>query len=69
MPRRKNVDAADATTQLAFRLPNGLIARLDQHVARMDRDNPGLTFTRVDAVRSLLTRALDEIEARDKRKG
>lgn len=68
MARRKNADPAEETTQLAFRMPNGLIERLDRHVARMDRDHPGLTFTRADAVRSLLTRALDELDARDKRR-
>ena len=59
----------EPTTQVAFRLPDNLIKRLDRHVARMGSENPGLDFTRVDAVRSLLTRALDEVEARDKRKG
>jgi hypothetical protein len=44
------------------RRPDSLIARLDRHVERMSKENPGLDFTRVDAVRSLLTRALDEIE-------
>ena len=52
----------EPTTQVAFRLPDSLIKRLDQHVARMDADNPGLTFARVDAVRLLLTRALDQVE-------
>jgi hypothetical protein len=39
-----------------------LIARLDRHVERMGQEHPGLDFTRADAVRSLLTRALDQIE-------
>jgi hypothetical protein len=39
-----------------------LIARLDRHVERMSQEHPGLDFTRVDAVRLLLTRALDQIE-------
>jgi hypothetical protein len=54
--------AKEPTTQVAFRLPDSLIARLDRHVERMSQENPGLDFTRVDAVRSLLTRALDQIE-------
>jgi hypothetical protein len=54
--------AKEPTTQVAFRLPDSLITRLDRHVERMSKENPGLDFTRVDAVRSLLTRALDQIE-------
>jgi hypothetical protein len=54
--------AKEPTTQVAFRLPNSLIARLDRHVERMSKEHPGLDFSRADAVRSLLTRALDEIE-------
>ena len=54
--------AKEPTTQVAFRLPDGLIKRLDRHVERMNGENPGLEFSRADAVRSLLTRALDGIE-------
>jgi hypothetical protein len=54
--------AKEPTTQVAFRLPDSLIARLDRHVERMTKEHPGLDFTRADAVRSLLTRALDQIE-------
>lgn len=50
------------TLQVAFRLPEDLIARVDRHVLRMNGDNPGLKFSRADAVRSLLTRALDQID-------
>lgn len=54
--------AKEPTQQVAFRLPDSLIARLDQHVERMSKEHPGLDFSRADAVRSLLTRALDQIE-------
>jgi hypothetical protein len=54
--------AKEPTTQVAFRLPDSLIARLDRHVERMTKEHPGLDFSRADAVRSLLTRALDQIE-------
>lgn len=53
-------------TQLAFRLPDELVERIDEHVKRLGRDNPGLDFTRTDAVRSLLVRALDDVEGSDK---
>lgn len=52
----------EATTQVAFRLPDSLITRLDRHTERMTKENPGLEFSRADAVRSLLTRALDQVE-------
>ncbi len=54
--------AKEPTQQVAFRLPDSLVARLDRHVARMTKEHPGLDFSRADAVRSLLTRALDQIE-------
>jgi hypothetical protein len=38
--------AKEPTTQVAFRLPDSLIARLDRHVERMSKEHPGLDFTR-----------------------
>jgi len=61
--------AKEPTQQVAFRLPDSLVARLDRHVERMTKEHPGLDFSRADAVRSLLTRALDEIEGTDKHRG
>lgn len=59
----------EETTQLAFRLSNRLIERLDRHATRMGKDQPGVTFNRADAVRALLTYALDEIEEKPAKKG
>lgn len=61
--------SSEATTQVAFRLPESLLKRLDRHAERLSQEHPGLTFTRVDALRTLLTRALDEVEAATKRGG
>jgi len=62
--------ASEPTTQVAFRFPDALVERLDRHVERMKAATPGIDFSRADAVRSLLTRALDEVEGVDKaRKG
>jgi len=47
------------TEQVAFRLPKSLIKRLGAYAERMTKDQPGMTFTRTDVVRILLTRALD----------
>lgn len=33
--------AKEPTTQVAFRLPDSLIARLDRHVERMSQEHPG----------------------------
>jgi hypothetical protein len=63
-PREKETK----TTQVALRLPKKLLERLDEHAKRMSAAMPGLTFTRVDAVKSLLTKALDEAEAEAKRR-
>jgi hypothetical protein len=43
-----------------FRLPVDLVARLDERAACLARKTPGLQVTRADALRVLLTRALDE---------
>jgi hypothetical protein len=62
MPRKNQ----EQTVQVAFRLPKSIVTRLEEHAARMARSNPGLTFSRVDAVRVLLTSALAEVEVADK---
>ena len=59
--------AKEPTTQVAFRLPDSLLKRLDRHAERMNAENPGLDFSRADALRSLLTRSLDAIEGAGKR--
>lgn len=50
------------TEQVAFRLPKGLIKRLDAYAAHLEKEQSGMTFTRTDVVRVLLTRALDAEE-------
>lgn len=60
MPRKPS---KEQTIQVAFRLPKSMIDRIDVHAKRLTAANPGLEFVRVDAVRSLLGRALDEVEA------
>ena len=55
-----------ATKQVAFRLDEKLLKRVDAYAKRMGDVAPGVEFTRVDAVRFLLTHALNDLE---KRKG
>lgn len=53
-------EAMADTEQVAFRLPKALVARLDAYAARLADEQPGMSFTRTDVVRVLLTKALDE---------
>lgn len=56
----------ETTTQLAFRLPDSLVARVDAYAKRLNAATPGLDVTRTDAVRALLTQALDRVETKGK---
>lgn len=47
------------TRQVAFRLSDSLIVRLDEYVARLRLEQQGLKVTRADAVRMLLTKGLE----------
>lgn len=57
-----------ATKQVAFRLDEDLLDRVDAYADRMTRETPGVQFSRVDAVRFLLTHALDELDKGSARK-
>ena len=48
-----------------FRVPDELVKRLDKYAGRLRREQPGLRATRADALRMLLTEALDQKEARN----
>lgn len=56
------------TTQVAFRFTVELIDRIDHHVERMRAATPGVEYNRADAVRSLLTTALDAVEKKNKKR-
>lgn len=49
---------AEATTQVAFRFPDELLARLDRYVTERVAEQPGIRFTRADAVRSFVEMGL-----------
>ena len=55
------------TQQTAFRLPVELLGRLDKHAKRLQEASPGMTITRADVVRMLLTQGLDDAEKKPKR--
>ncbi len=52
----------EPTTQVAFRLSDRLLSRVDRHAKQLGKSHPGVKFTRADAVRDLLTRALDVVD-------
>jgi predicted transcriptional regulator len=45
-----------------IRLPPALLRRLDHYAVRLRREHPGARFTRSDAIRLLLERALADVE-------
>lgn len=51
-------------SQLVVRLPSSLVARVDRFAQHMRAELPGVRFARAEAVRVLLTRALDGMKAR-----
>lgn len=53
-------------SQLVVRLPAALVSRVDQFAERMRATLPGMRFARAEAVRVLLTRALDHGPAKAK---
>ena len=55
---RKGAPGNDS--QLVVRLPLALVRRVDQFAERMRAELPGTRFARAEAVRVLLTRALDQ---------
>jgi len=56
----KKPTKTDSLPVVSFRLSTDLIRRLDERAACLARKTPGLQVTRADALRVLLTRALDE---------
>tara|TARA_R110002072_G_scaffold166502_2_gene319745 strand:- start:1145 stop:1318 length:174 start_codon:yes stop_codon:yes gene_type:complete len=52
----------DPRTQIAIRVEASLLDRVEAHLKRMREQLPGLKLSRADAIRSLLTQALDASE-------
>jgi hypothetical protein len=62
--RRKAVTTATPMVLMAMRLPQALLKRVEDHAERLRRATPGANLTRADAVRVLLTAALDVEEGK-----
>ena len=50
------------TQQVTFRIQTELLARLEQYAEHLNQLTPGLGATRVDALRILLVRGLEQVE-------
>ncbi len=51
-----------AQTQVPARFPDDILERIDEHIERMQQADPGLKFSRADAVRTLVVRGLEAVE-------
>lgn len=58
----------DAMVQISFRVPPGLIERLDGWAERRSQEVPGRTVARADVMRELLSEALDRLDEESKPK-
>lgn len=62
MTKNDTTPTTAETKQLALRLPVELVARIEQHAARLRTATPGVRVTRADAARALLLEAVGEAE-------
>ena len=60
----REIDMSENDEQIVVRLPKPLVERVDAHVERLKKAQPGLRVTRSDAVRMLLSLALDGAESK-----
>jgi len=49
-------------TVVSFRFADEILDRVDKHIERMEKNEPGLKFTRADAIRTLVVRGLEAVE-------
>jgi len=54
---------SEKTQQVAIRLPVSLLKRVDRYRKQLEAEATWATRTRADAVRALLARGLDAVEA------
>ena len=66
-PNPSKQSRAEHDSQLVVRLPGSLVGRVDDFAERMRNELPGVRFARAEAVRVLLTRALDQWKPRSVR--
>lgn len=67
MRKKKKAQAKGNTPMVALRLTEEMQERLAAMAQRMSEAQPGVTFTRSDAMRVLLVRGLDADEEKAKR--
>ena len=64
----KKAPKREAMGLYAFRLPDDLIGRVDAFARKLEKERPGMTVARADAVRALLNKALDIDEQEQKKR-
>ena len=47
---------------VSFRFSDEILKRVDKQIERMEKNEPGLKYTRADAVRTLVVRGLEAVE-------
>jgi hypothetical protein len=67
MSKRGRPTKLEDQTQVALRLPQDMLDRVDRYQLQLSKTVPGVQVTRADAFRALLTLALDHVEGRRKR--
>ncbi|MBA3461077.1 MAG: hypothetical protein H0T46_14025 [Deltaproteobacteria bacterium] len=55
----------EPTTQVAVRLTDRLLSRIDRHAKRLGKEQRGVEFNRTDAIKDLLARALNIVESKE----
>jgi hypothetical protein len=63
--RPRKPDRERLGIQIALRLDSDLATRLDLHVLRLQRKNPGVVWSRASAIRALLLMSLATVEHDD----
>lgn len=51
------------TTQVAFRLDDEVVKRIDEYAKRLASKTPGIEYSRSDAARALIVRGLDAADS------
>lgn len=46
-------------TQVMIRIPVEMLAKIDEHIKKLRAKNPGIYFSRADAIRNLIALGLD----------
>ena len=57
-----NTRAITDSTMVSLRFPKVLLEKIDRYMKHFAKENPGLTLSRADAIRMLVTKGLEKGE-------